>query len=329
MDKCKESDLLRVTSIKIADQVWDDKVLPLVSILCLTYMHENYILDTIEGFLMQETNFKVEILIQDDASSDRTADIIREYEAKFPHLIKPTYQIENQWQKNPKTAKYIKPHEKQGKYVALCEGDDYWTDPLKLQKQVDFLEANHGYSLCCGGFVSENVVTREKINMIRNPIPCEEHGYTFTLNDTLNDWITKTLTLVYRSDIIKQDDIADYKFYRDVHLNYHLLKAGKGYYFNQIFGVYRIHDGGIFSMKSIQDKYNVHYEICKELYMSNKDEFTRVNFLNWVIYLLKYQIRNNGLLNSFMGKWKLLFWAIILSKSKEEYKRLLNGIAKI
>jgi glycosyltransferase involved in cell wall biosynthesis len=120
---------------------------PLVSICCLTYNHAPYIRDAIEGFLMQKTNFPIEILIHDDASTDGTADIIREYEAQYPDIIKPIYQTENQYSKgiNPYPA-FVYPLAR-GKYIALCEGDDYWIDPYKLQKQVDFLEANPEYGL--------------------------------------------------------------------------------------------------------------------------------------------------------------------------------------
>ena len=112
----------------------------LVSICCITYNHEKYIRDAIEGFLMQKTDFPFEVLIHDDASTDGTADIIREYETKYPDIIKPIYQTENQYSKGIKiSATYNYPRAK-GKYIALCEGDDYWIDPYKLQKQVDFLE---------------------------------------------------------------------------------------------------------------------------------------------------------------------------------------------
>ena len=104
----------------------------LVSICCITYNHEDYIADAIEGFLMQKTDFKYEVLIHDDASTDRTAEIIRKYERKFPNLIKPIYQTENQHSKGIKVGKY-NIERALGKYIALCEGDDYWVDPCKLQ----------------------------------------------------------------------------------------------------------------------------------------------------------------------------------------------------
>ena len=119
----------------------------LVSIHCITYNHEKYIADAIDSFLEQQTNFKFEILIHDDASTDRTADIIREYECKYPDLIKPIYQKENQYSKGGASVEIFNFKRANGKYIAVCEGDDYWTDPKKLQKQVDYLEKNPECSL--------------------------------------------------------------------------------------------------------------------------------------------------------------------------------------
>lgn len=125
---------------------------PLVSICCLAYNHEPYIRQCIEGFLMQKTTFPIEILIHDDASTDNTAEIIREYEAKFPIIIKPIYQIENQYSKGVGVSRAFQFPRAKGKYIALCEGDDYWIDPLKLQRQMDFLECNKEYGLVCTDF---------------------------------------------------------------------------------------------------------------------------------------------------------------------------------
>jgi glycosyltransferase involved in cell wall biosynthesis len=119
----------------------------LVSITCITYNHEKYIADAIESFLMQKTNFPYEILIHDDASTDRTPEIIKEYETKYPDMIKPIYQTENQYSKGVKVGIFNMERAK-GKYIAICEGDDYWVDPYKLQKQVDYMQKHPECSLC-------------------------------------------------------------------------------------------------------------------------------------------------------------------------------------
>ncbi len=121
---------------------------PLVSVCCITYNHEPYIRDAIEGFLMQETDFPFEVIIHDDASTDKTAEIVREYAEQYPQIIKPIFQTENQYSKGVGvSATYVWPRA-QGEYIALCEGDDYWTDPKKLQVQANYLQKDHKCTFC-------------------------------------------------------------------------------------------------------------------------------------------------------------------------------------
>jgi acetyltransferase-like isoleucine patch superfamily enzyme/glycosyltransferase involved in cell wall biosynthesis len=129
---------------------------PLVSIACLTYNHEKLISKAIEGFLMQKTNFEYEIVIHDDASTDNTQKVILEYQKKYPKKIKTIFQTENQYRKTGKYPINILYNELKGEYVAECDGDDYWTDPLKLQKQVDFLEKNPDYVMCHHAYNIQN-----------------------------------------------------------------------------------------------------------------------------------------------------------------------------
>ena len=116
---------------------------PIVSIGCLTFNHEAYIRVALESFLAQRTTFPIEIIVHDDASTDRTAAIVDEYLVKYPNQFVWVAQNENQYSKGVRgiTARFVFPRAR-GRYIALCEGDDYWTDPLKLQAQVDFLEAH-------------------------------------------------------------------------------------------------------------------------------------------------------------------------------------------
>lgn len=120
----------------------------MVSISCAVYNHEKYLRQCLEGFVKQKTNFKFEVLIHDDASTDGSADIIREYEAKYPDMIKPIYQTENQYSQGIKIGFVHQYPRVKGKYFAICEGDDYWCDENKLQRQFDALESNPNCSIC-------------------------------------------------------------------------------------------------------------------------------------------------------------------------------------
>lgn len=165
----------------------------LVSISCITYNHSAYIRQCLDGMLMQHTTFGFEILIHDDCSTDGTDDIIREYASKFPQIIKPLFEEENQYQQGKPigTVVWNLPRAK-GKYVALCEGDDYWTDPLKLQKQVDFLESHSGYGL---------VHTYRKIDMAGRLYETPLIDYTETKETLLQVCSIATCTVMYTTEI--------------------------------------------------------------------------------------------------------------------------------
>ena len=123
---------------------------PTVTVWCLTYNQKEFIKDALEGFVMQKTSFPFEVIVHDDASTDGTTDIIKEYANNHPDIIKPMIETENQWQKGglKHIIKIMNEIHRRGKYIAFCEGDDYWIDPLKLQRQVDFLDSHSDYSLC-------------------------------------------------------------------------------------------------------------------------------------------------------------------------------------
>lgn len=123
----------------------NDKIL--VSVFCEVYNHEAYLRKCLDGLTMQQCSFEYEVLIHDDCSQDKSVDIIKEYVDEFPDIIKPIYQRENQTSKGIDLWCTFQFPRVKGKYIAVCEGDDYWTDPLKLQKQVDFLESHKDYDL--------------------------------------------------------------------------------------------------------------------------------------------------------------------------------------
>ena len=139
-------------SIEKNAQFKDDEEKPLVSVICLCFNEELYIKQALESILDQKTNFTFEIICHDDASTDGTSNIIQEYAEKYPDKIVPILQEDNKVSKGEQIIlKYIYPVSR-GKYMAYCDGDDYWTDKNKLQKQVDFLENHLEYSLCVHNF---------------------------------------------------------------------------------------------------------------------------------------------------------------------------------
>jgi len=215
---------------------------PLVSICCLTYNHELYIRQCLEGFMMQETNFPFEVLIHDDASTDKTACIISEYETKYPNIIKPVYQKENQFSKGVAVTRVYQFPRSRGKYLALCEGDDYWTDPNKLQKQVDFMENNSEYSLCTHSVevIFENDWKWTKDTRLKEPIQIA----TFT--DVVERHFIPTNSILFRREYIKQlPDWLNNMLSGDIPLVWILTSHGKCYHFFEKMGVKRINGGGI------------------------------------------------------------------------------------
>lgn len=173
------------------------KQAPLVSVVTLAYNHGKYIRQCLDGFVMQKTDFPFEVIIHDDASMDDTAEIIREYEQKYPDIIKPIYQTENQYSKKvPIGATYLYP-KAQGKYIAECEGDDWWTDPNKLQKQVDFMESHPDYLLCSTGYSTFTMVDGSTRRVGKY-----EGGRDITLKKLMKKNQIGTLTVLYRRDVL-------------------------------------------------------------------------------------------------------------------------------
>lgn len=177
---------------------------PIVSICCITYNHKDYIQDALEGFLMQETNFPFEIIIHDDASTDGTAKIVRAYEKKYPHLVKGIYQKENQYSQGVRPSPtYVWPSAR-GKYIALCEGDDYWTDPLKLQKQRAFMRKNEDCTLCFHAtkFLHETEPEKDFVYKPDN-IP-DDYRFTVESAIIIGGGLVPTSSMFFKRDSIRE-----------------------------------------------------------------------------------------------------------------------------
>lgn len=218
-----------------------EKIKPLVAIYCITYNHEPYIREALEGFVMQKTNFPFIAVVHDDASTDGTATIIREYTEKYPAIIKPIIENENQYSKhNGSVGKVMKRAvELSGaKYIAMCEGDDYWVDSLKLQKQIDFMEAHPDYSMCFHRISSTGYYQR-KDNAF-DSVKTKE----YSAKDLLGKWIVHTSAIVYRSEFMKFIPSHPDFCVGDNVLLATCIHYGKIYAFEDIMGVYRRTDEG-------------------------------------------------------------------------------------
>lgn len=219
---------------------------PLVSICCVTYNHENYIRQCLDGFVMQQTTFEYEILVHEDASTDSTAKILKEYESKYPHLFRCVYQTVNQF-KIQNTLTNILFTMARGKYIALCEGDDYWTDPLKLQKQVDFLEANPDYNIC---FHKVQIFNQEE-NKFNIDTITREVSETTKIEDLARGNFMHTPSVLMRNNFtipkwFSKSPIGDWTLYMIV------LKDKKIKKLDDVMAVYRVHKASVWASKSAE-----------------------------------------------------------------------------
>ena len=228
---------------------------PMVTIRCLTYNHAPYIRQCLDGFVMQKTNFRFEAIVHDDASTDGTAAIVKEYGDKYPEIIKPILETENQYSKHDGSLGRIVNAHMHGKYIAMCEGDDYWIDPLKLQKQVDFLESHPDYGMCYTNF---NLYKQEQNKMFLSVY--DLFPEQFPNEYSLSDFISKTgfvcpASWLYRTEFeisfkpgIKTLDGSFLLFA-------HFLYETRVHYIHDVTTVYRYHDGSVSHVKDYKSQY--------------------------------------------------------------------------
>lgn len=242
---------------------------PMVSILTVTFNHDKYIKDALNSFLKQETSFPFEIIVHDDASQDNTKKIVKEYEAKFPHIIKPIYQKENQYSKgitNP--ACFILPKTK-GRYIAVCDGDDYWTGTSKLEQQVTFLEKNKKYSMVYHNsyVVDEN----SNITVKKRSTNLKDYNQEEML---LGEGFILTNTMMFRnfaSSVWKDFSLKYAKMYNgDMALIHKLGFIGECKYMDDVdYAAYRVHSNGVWSSinetTKLQNMYQSKIKIKKNL----------------------------------------------------------------
>lgn len=278
---------------------------PVVSVCCITYNHELYIEDTLEGFLIQETDFPFEILIHDDASTDRTAEIIREYEEKYPKLIKPIYQQENQYSKGRKINPEFNFPRAKGTYIAFCEGDDFWVDPKKLQIQNDFLEKNPEFVICYTDVQAFNAqgLVNESYAGARKDLTAMELQKSSSIS---------TLTAFFRNVLPEHPAEFCNVRYGDLTIWSRLGDYGKGKYLSSIKpSMYRVHSGGIHSMQTRQKQQQMRLETMMALYsyrLKRTESELADYFLEEVVVqalkLNKFKLLNNLIWRTFSAVFR-------------------------
>ena len=260
---------------------WDNKNEIVVSITCLTFNHAAFIEDAINGFLIQETNFAFEVLINDDASTDNTVEVIKKYAEKYPNIIFPIYQQQNTYTKGFNTLffNYLRV---KGKYTALCEGDDFWLDKNKLQIQVDFLEKNSKVVMC-GHDVTRiapdtKVTLESELKLSKNKM-YSQNRISLGLN-------LPSKSAMWRSDLpclgpkMPMGDTFLFGYYGNF---------GKAYNFKKAMAAYRIHEGGIWSGLTRDKQIADSYSIYKSLAHYSLPKYKSIANLRFLLFLLEYK----------------------------------------
>lgn len=276
----------------------------MVRTYCATYNQENFITKTMMGFVMQQTDFPVVNIIIDDASTDHTAQVIWQFVKDNFQFQNPVVAYEkdydygrviyaqhkenqncffavvclkeNHYQQQKSKRPYVQQWEDQAKYWTYCEGDDFWTDPMRIQKQVDFLESHPDYNLVCHNWniLQDGVILPSPVHDLYK----EPFSFTFATLPWV--WITKTLTIMYRKDAINYDSIIKFKYGRDVHLVYYALKDSKGYFMPEVMATYRVVDSGVWSKVDSNKKNFTTYALYKELYQYEPNKAVRKRYMN-------------------------------------------------
>lgn len=280
-----------------------------VSIGCIVYNHEKYLRDALEGFVNQKTSFDYEVVVHDDASTDSSPEIIHEYASKYPDIIKPIFQQENQYSKGIQiTSTYVIPAMK-GEYFAFCEGDDYWTDENKLQQQVDFLDAHKEYSACIHNVVKHTMWDGTCRKMYEWDSDCD-----LTFADTVQG-ICHISALMYRKSI--RDSMPAYMQkqwgFGDYPLFMYLSTIGKIRYINKPMAVYRCGVEGSYTVRtssSVEKTLHI-CDSCNRL-LSEVDRETKGKYSDLIqLQMLKNQYYMAELRNDYKalrsGKLKSIF----------------------
>lgn len=296
---------------------------PLVSVCCIAYNHERYIAEAVEGFLAQRIAFPFEIIIHDDCSTDRTADIIRSYQQRHPRLIKTCFQTENQYSKGRRIFSIIFARAA-GKYLALCEGDDYWTDPDKLARQVALMEANPDYSFCFHPVNRLDQATGETVARIKPPVVKE----TYTADDLFEHGnFIPTCSTLFRAGLVR--DYPDWYYqatYGDFAFFVHAARLGPVGFVDEPMAVHRLHGAGAWGGRSYRahlERFISTYEVIADGMRARRRDSFRRGFAR-----LNLELRHAYLEEGERGRALRAAWAALLAAPAPQKPYIVKTLVK-
>lgn len=230
--------------VRVTEQTWPSDTQPVVSIVCITYNHENFIKECLDGFLMQETTFPVEIVVHDDASQDDTPNILKRYAADHPGLFHLILQQENKFSKNIRPTP-IAIAAARGRFIAFCDGDDYWTDPTKLESQVRHLEAKPGANL---SFHRVRIRAMDGRTLDISILPEFELKAYYPVEEMMRrNFLPTSSVLVRREAVASTPNWFPYISMNDWPRWIIACENSPALAFNKIMGIYRVHDTGLWT----------------------------------------------------------------------------------
>lgn len=290
---------------------------PVVSVRCTVYNHAKYLRQCLDGFIMQETTFPFEVIVHDDASTDNSASIIREYANKYPYIIKPIFQTENQYSKHDGSiSKHLRAATSPfAKYFAICEGDDYWIDPLKLQKQVDFLENNPQYGLTFGKvkqYVQDKGIFKNKY--FGKDVSSVEALFISNTIPTPTILLRRDLLENYNQEIENKEWLAG-----DYPLWLYISMYSKLHFFNEVFAVYRILSNSASHSTDIEKRerfiksiYEMKCFFNDKYSIINSDKFSDLLYIP--LFNNAYSFKSKKRISFYYKKIKQKSWKIFIKR---------------
>lgn len=264
---------------------------PLVAVFMISYNHQDFVTEALDSVLKQNTKFDFRIFLSDDASTDDTKKVIDSYLENHPkkHLVTFIKQEKNLgWMPN-----FIytlqKCKDSGAKYIALCEGDDFWTNEDKLQKQVDLLECSDDVVLACHRYKElYNDGSTSDCPFFRKDFFQGKDSFKFTQSDFENFMRIQTMTIVFRTDALDLSLRKKYNYYCDTHIKHHILDHGLGLYTADNDAVYRVHGNNVFLSQDERKKIKFTYDVYKDLIEKNNS----VGYKNLLNISMRQRINN-------------------------------------